>query len=111
MKTPISRGPNCTFPFHIHTYELDMEIGIALRQLEDKIPYVIYFISKKLSKVELKNIVIIKEFLIIVYSLNKFFHYVISYQVIMHDDHEKIKYLMNKPYVNYCIISWLVLLQ
>jgi len=52
-----------------------------------------------------------KELLAVVHSLNKFKHYIITYQVFVHIDHAAIKYLMNKLDVNVRIIRQLLLLQ
>ena len=47
---PILRGPNWALPFHIHANASHKAIGAALGQVEDKLPYAMYFISKNLSK-------------------------------------------------------------
>lgn len=52
-----------------------------------------------------------KELLDVVHSLNKFRHYITSYQAFIHTDHAAIKYLINKPNVSAWIIRWLLLLQ
>ena len=52
-----------------------------------------------------------KELLAVVHSLNKFRHYITSYQTFVHSDHAAIKYLMNKLDLNAWIIRWLLLLQ
>ena len=49
---------------------------------------------KNFSKVELNYIVIEKELLAIVHSLNKFRHYITGYQTFVHTDHATIRYLM-----------------
>ena len=54
--TPILRGPNWTFPFHIDTDASEKAVGAALGQLEEKIPYAIYFISKNLSEAKLNYV-------------------------------------------------------
>ena len=74
--SPILRGPNWTLPLHIHIDASDKVVGVALGQLEEKIPYAIYFISKNLSKAKLNYIVTEKEMLAIFHDLNKFRHYV-----------------------------------
>lgn len=51
ITAPILRAPNWAFPFHIHIYESDKVVGEALGQVEDKLPYAIYFISKNLYNV------------------------------------------------------------
>ena len=47
--TPILRGTNWKFPFHIATDAPDMAVGVFLGQLEDKKPYAVYYISKNLT--------------------------------------------------------------
>jgi len=104
VSTPILRGPNWALPFHIHTDASSKAIGAALGQVEEKLPYAIYFVSKNLSKAEMNYIVIEKEFIAVVHSLNKFRHYITGYQTFVHTEHAAIRYLMNKPNVNACII-------
>eukprot|EP00253_Pinus_taeda_P004185 PITA_04185 len=100
VTAPILRGPNWALPFHIHTDASNKAIGVALGQIDEKLPYAIYFISKNLSKAELNYTVTEKELLVIVHSLNKFRHYITGYQTFIHTDHAAIRYLMNKPDVN-----------
>jgi len=45
----VLRGPNWSLPFHISSDALDLAIGAALGQEENKQSYAIYYISKKLS--------------------------------------------------------------
>eukprot|EP00253_Pinus_taeda_P007233 PITA_07233 len=111
VSTPILRGPNWALHFHIHTDASNKAIWAALEQVEEKLPYAIYFVSKTLSKAEMNYTVTKKEFLVVVHSLNKFRHYITGYQTFVHTDHAAIRYLMNKPYVNAHIIRWLLLLQ
>jgi hypothetical protein len=52
--TPILRGPDWSFPFHISTDASDTTIGVVLGQQEESCkPYAIYFISKNLTPTEL----------------------------------------------------------
>eukprot|EP00253_Pinus_taeda_P026228 PITA_26228 len=111
MSTPILRGPNWALPFHIHIDASNRAIGAALGQVEEKLPYAIYFVNKNLSKAEMNYTVTEKEFLAVVHSLNKFRHYITGYQTFVHTDHATIRYLMNKPDVNARIIIWLLSLQ
>ena len=111
VPAPILRGPNWALPFHIHTDASNKAIRAALGQVEQKLPYAIYFVSKNLSKAELNYTVTEKEFLVVVHALNKFRHYITDYQTFVHTDHAAIRYLMNKPDVNARIIRWLLLLQ
>eukprot|EP00253_Pinus_taeda_P018144 PITA_18144 len=107
----ILRGPNWALPFHIHTDASNKAIGAALGQIEEKLPYAIYFVSKNLSKAEMNYTVTEKEFLVVVHSLNKFRHYITGYQTFVRTDRAAIRYLMNKPDVNARFIRWLLFLQ
>eukprot|EP00253_Pinus_taeda_P029412 PITA_29412 len=82
-----------------------------LGQLEDKKPYIIYYISKTLTPAELNYMVTEKEFLEVVHAINKFQHYITGYQVFVHTNHSSIRFLMNKPITNGRITHWLLLLQ
>ena len=74
-------------------------------------PYAIYYVRKNLAPAELNYTVTEKEFLAIVYSINKFRHYITGYPTFVHTDHSAIKYLMNKPVTNARVTRWLLLLQ
>jgi hypothetical protein len=73
--------------------------------------YAIYFIRKNMTPSELNYTVTEKEFLVVVYAINKFRHYIIGYKVFIHTNHSAIKFLMNKPITNGRITRWLLLLQ
>eukprot|EP00253_Pinus_taeda_P003745 PITA_03745 len=89
---PILRGPNWALPFHIHKNASNKTIGAALRQVEEKLPDAIYFVSKNLSKAEIKYTVTEEELLDVVHSLNKLRHYITSYQTFIHTDHAAIRF-------------------
>lgn len=111
VNAPVLRGPNWALPFHIHTDALNTAIGATLGQIDEILPYAIYFISKNLSKAQLNYTVTKKELLAFVHSLNKFRHYIIGYQTFVHTNHAAIRYLMKKLDVNACIIRLFLLLQ
>jgi hypothetical protein len=109
--TPILRGPNWALPFHISSDASDTTIGEVLGQHEDKYPYVIYYINKNMAPVELNYTVTEREFLAVVYTIDKFRHYITGYPTFIHTDHTSIKYLMNTPITNARVTRWLLLLQ
>ena len=74
---PVLPGPNWEIPFQVSSDGSDTMIRSILGQEEDKKPYAIYYISKNLTCVELNYIVIEKEFLALIYSINKFRDYII----------------------------------
>lgn len=111
VSAPILRGPNWGLPLHIQTDASNKATGVALGQVEKKLPSSIYIVSKNPSTTKMNYTVTEKEFLVVVHSLNKFRHYITSYQTFVHTDHVVIRYLMNKSDVNARIIRWLLLLQ
>jgi len=52
-----------------------------------------------------------KEVLAVIYTINKFRHYITGYPVVLYTDHSAIKYLTNKPIMNGRVTRWLILLQ
>lgn len=98
--TPILRGLDWALPFHISSDASDTAIGVVLGQEENNLPYAIYFISKNMTPVDLNYTVTEKEFLAVIYAINKFRHYITGYTTFVHTDHSTIKYLMNKSVTN-----------
>ena len=49
--------------------------------------------------------------MVVIYSINKFRHYIIGYEVFIHTDHSAIRFHMNKPITNGSITRWLLLSQ
>eukprot|EP00253_Pinus_taeda_P003643 PITA_03643 len=47
VTAPILRGPNWALPFHIHIDASNKAIGATLEQVEEKLPYAIYFVSEE----------------------------------------------------------------
>ena len=90
VTAPILRDPNWALPFQIHTDASNKAIGAALGQVEEKLPYAIYFFSKNLTKAEMNYTVTEKEFLAVVHALNKFQHYITGHQTFVHTDHAAI---------------------
>eukprot|EP00253_Pinus_taeda_P012303 PITA_12303 len=107
----VLRGPNWNLPFQISSDASDTAIGAVLGQEEDKKPYAIYYISKKLSSAEHNYTVTKKEFVAVIHAVNKFRHYITGYPVVLYTDHSAIKYLANKPVTNARITRWLILVQ
>lgn len=52
-----------------------------------------------------------KEFLVFIYAINKFQHYIIGYPTFVHIDHSVIRYLMNKPITPSQKTRWLLSIQ
>ena len=109
--TPVLRGPNWSLPFHIHTDAFDTTLGGVLGQKENQSYCAIYFISKNLTLAKLNYTVTEKEFLAAVHAINKFRHYITSYDVFVHTNHSAIRFFMIKPITSGRFTRWLLLLQ
>eukprot|EP00253_Pinus_taeda_P005499 PITA_05499 len=83
----------------------------TVTQQEDKVPYAVYYVSKNLALAKLNYTVTEREFIAIVYAINKFRHYITGYPSFVHTDHAAIRHLMNKLVTPPCITRWLLLLQ
>ena len=64
-----------------------------------------------MTPAELNYTVTEKEFLAVIYAINKFRHYITGYESFVHTDHSAIRFLMNKPITNGRVTRWLLLLQ
>lgn len=107
----VLQGPNWELPFHISIDASNTTIGTVIRKEEDKTPYAIYYINKNLTSAELNYTVTKKEFLAIIYAINKFRHYMTCYLIFLYVDHLFIRYVANKPSTNGRVTHWLLLLQ
>ena len=64
-----------------------------------------------MSRVERNYFVIEREDLGMVYSLQKFRHYLLGSKVTFHVDHQALPYLVNKPQLSERLATWVLLLQ
>jgi hypothetical protein len=71
----------------------------------------ICFTSRQLSAVERNYSVTEREALGIVYSVQKYRHYLLGYKFTFHIDHDALKYMINKPQLSGRIARWVLLLQ
>ena len=72
VSPPIMRSPNWELPFEIMCDASDYAIGDVLGQREDKKDFVIYYASKTLDSAQSNYTTTAKEFLAIVFALEKF---------------------------------------
>lgn len=89
----------------------DYAVGAVLGQRKTKKIHAIHYASKVLNEAQINYVTIEKEFLAIMYALEKFRSYLIGSQVIVYTDHEAIKYLLIKPDSKQRLIRWILLLQ
>ena len=93
---PIMRSPNWKLPFEIMCDASDYVIGVVLGQREDKKAFVIYYAIKTLYSSQSNYTTTEKEFLAVVFALEKLKLYIVGSPVTIFTDHAVLKYLLSK---------------
>ena len=75
---PIIRPPDWNLPFEVMYDAFNYAIGVVLGQRVDKLPHVICYASKTLNDAQLNYSTIEKELLAVIFSLDKFYPYLID---------------------------------
>jgi hypothetical protein len=96
MSTPAIRPPNWGEPFEIMCDVSDYAIGAVLGQRIDKLPHVIYYVSRTLNDAQINYSTIEKQLLAVVFALDKFRSYLLRSKIIIYSDHVALKYLFSK---------------
>jgi len=89
----------------------DFAVGAVLGQRIDKQPHVIYYSSRTLNDAQLNFTTTEKEFLAVVFALEKFRPYLIGLQITVFTDHVALRYLFAKKDAKARLIRWILLLQ
>ena len=89
----------------------DYAIGAVLGQREDKKVFVIYYASKTLDSAQANYTTIEKEFLAVVFALEKFRSYIVGSPVTIFTDHAALKYLLSKQDTKPRLTRWILLCQ
>ena len=98
--------------FHVPIDVLCITLGIVLKQEGvEGIDHPIMFASQQLSKVEKNYSTTEHEGFAMVYTLQKYHHYLLGGHLKMYTDHSALKYLVNKPVLGGRICRWLLLFQ
>ncbi|CAN6712740.1 unnamed protein product [Malus baccata var. baccata] len=108
---PIITPPDWSLPFELMCDALDYAIGAVLGQRKNKQPHFIYYASRTINDAQLNYSTIEKEFLAVVFALDKFRSYLLGTKVIIFTDHAALKYLLTKKEAKPRLIRWMLLLQ
>ena len=108
---PIMRSPNWNLPFEIMCDASDYAIGAVLGQREDKKAFVIYYVSKTLDSAQENYTTTEKEFLAVVFALEKFKSYIVGSPVTIFTDHAALKYLLSNQDTKPRLTRWILLCQ
>ena len=111
ISAPVIVALDWDLPFELMCDASDYGVGAVLGQRKDNIFYAIYYASRTLNEAQLNYATTEKEFLVIVFTFNKFRPYLIGNKVIVFTDNSVIKYLMTKKDSKPRLIRWVLLLQ
>ena len=111
VSPPIMRSPNWDLQFEIMCDASDYAIGAVLGQREDKKAFVIYYASKTLDSAQANYTTTEKEFLVVVFALEKFRSYIVGSLVTIFTDHAVLKYLLSKQDTKPRLTRWILLCQ
>ena len=111
VSPPMMRTPNWNLPFEIMCDASDYAIGVVLGQREDKKAFVIYYASKTLDSAQANYTATEKEFLAVVFALEKFRSYIVGFPVTIFTNHAALKYLLSKQDTKPRLTRWILLCQ
>ena len=89
----------------------DLAVRVVLGQRVEGKSYVVYYASKTLNEAQRNYTTTEKEFLAMVYALDKFRAYLIGFDIIIFTDHSSLKYLLTKKNAKSRLIRWVLLLH
>jgi len=89
----------------------DYVIGAILGQHIDNRQHVIYYARRTLNEAQLNYTTTEKEFLAIVFALEKFCQYLLGSKPTIFTDHSALRYLMRKKDAKARLIRWILLLD
>ena len=89
-------APDWTRLFEVTCDASDYVIGAVLRQCIDNMQQVIYYASRTLNDAQLNYTTTKKEFLAVVFALEKFRQYLLGSKTMIFTDHSTLIYLMQK---------------
>nr|KAJ0203370.1 hypothetical protein LSAT_V11C500264160 [Lactuca sativa] len=111
VEAPILQSPDWTLPFEIMCDVSDYAVGAVLGQRVNKKPVAICYVSKKNLDAQLNYTTTKKEFLAVVFGLDKFRPYIWGSKVVIFTDHSAIRHLLGKKDAKPRLIRWILLLQ
>ena len=111
VSLPIMRSPNWNLPFEIMCDVSDYAIGAVLGQREDEKAFVIYYASKTLDSAQANYTTTEKEFLAVVFALEKLRSYIVGSPLTIFTDHAALKYLLSKKDTKPRLTRWILLCQ
>ena len=109
--TPVIQPLDWNVPFEIMYDANDYVVGAVLGQRIGKASHAIYYALRTLNDAQRIYSTTEKEFLAIVFALEKFRSYLLGTKVIVYYDHVAIRYLMTKKEAKPRLIRWILFLS
>jgi len=111
ISATIVQPPDWDLPFEVMCNASDFAVGAVLGQRKDKKCHAIYYASRTLDDAQMNYAITEKELLVVVFTFEKFRSYLVRSKVIVHTDHEALKYLMQKKDAKPRLLRWILVLQ
>ncbi|KAL3683144.1 hypothetical protein R1sor_001166 [Riccia sorocarpa] len=112
VEAPVMRSPDWSIPFHVLVDTSTTATGSVLSELdENNKDHPIYYASRQLSKAERNYAATELECLGMIFSVQKFRHYLLGTQFVFHVDHQALRYIVNRPSRSGKLARWMLLLQ
>ncbi|XP_074270750.1 uncharacterized protein LOC141594645 [Silene latifolia] len=96
ISAPIIQPPNWNEPFEIMSDASNYAIGAVLGQRVGRAPHVIQYASTMMNEAQRNYTTTEKEFLAVVFALEKFRSYILGAKVIIFTDHAALRHLVSK---------------
>jgi hypothetical protein len=110
VTVPILVFPDWQKYFQVHVDASSIALGVVLAQpREGELDHLIAFSSRHFSNTEKNYMTIEREVLEMVYSLQKFRHYLLGSHFNMYTNHFSLRYLVNKLVLRGRTCIWLLL--
>ena len=111
-QAPVFQPPDWMRPFHVFVDASNIAIGSALMQhIAPNWYRPVYYSSRKLSATERNYSTTEREALGMIYSINKFRHYMLRKKFTLHVNHAALLYLVSKQWLTGKLARWMLLFQ
>ena len=111
MEAPILAYPDISKPYKLYTDASNYAIGAALVQETEMGERVIQYLSHQLNETQRRWPIIEKEAYAIMYSIQKFRHYLLGSKFTVMTDHKPLKHLFTSEMRNSRIQRWAIILD
>jgi len=111
ITAPVMQTPDWELPFEVMCDASDYTVRAILGQRKDNKSYAIYYTSRTLDEALVNYATTEKEFLAVVFALEKFRSYLINSKIIVFIDDATLKHLMKKSDSKPWLIRWVLFFQ